>query len=88
MLAMLPLNVEIGLINVIANKQIISSDFKDIKTYMTANLTTDPTPATPPSASVITDADVKSVIDSSNNYPSFVTKTRNATQRDASKLFD
>jgi hypothetical protein len=78
MLAMRPLNVEIGLINVVANKQIISSDFMDIKKYMVA------TDNTPP----VTDANVKSVIDGANNYPSFVTKTRNATQRDASKLFE
>ena len=78
MLAMRPLNVEIGLINVVANKQIISSDFKDIKKYMVV------TDNTPP----VTDANVKSVIVGVNHYPSFVTKTRNATQRDASKLFD
>ena len=64
-----PLNVEIGLINVIVNKQLVSSDFKDIKDYIEGN-----------------DADVKAIVMSAPNHPSYVTKTRFATQRDASQV--
>ena len=33
MVTIRPLNVEIGIINVLANKQVIYSDFKDIQEY-------------------------------------------------------